>query len=202
MLVLDVQARDMNETPDALRARGVVPAVSYGPKDEPTHFVVDTKKIQKLWKEAGETTMVTLKGVGNDKDTLIHDVQVHPLSGVVSHVDFYVLEKGKKVQVEVQLAFTGLAPAEKVGLIVTKALHEIEIEVDPRELPHHLPVDITGLVAVGDHITAGDVILPASATLITKADEIIASVIEPKQEKVEAPVAAAATPAPEVKKAA
>lgn len=196
MLVLDVQARDMTETPDALRARGVVPAVSYGPKDAPTHFVVDTKKVQKLWKEAGETTMVTLKGVGADKDVLIHDVQVHPLSGVVSHVDFYVVEKGKKVEVEVPLEFVGAAPAEKAGLIVTKALHEIEIEVDPRELPHHLPVDVSGLSSVGDHITAGDVKLPPSAKLLTDSHEIVASVIEPKIEKEETAAPAAEAPAP------
>lgn len=189
MLVLDVQTRDMNEAPDVLRARGFVPAVSYGPKEEPTHFVVDTKKIQKLWKEAGETTLVTLRGVGSDKDVLIHDVQVHPLSGLVSHVDFYVVEKGKKVEVAIPLEFVGSAPAEKAGYIVVKALHEIAIEVDPRNLPHHLVVDISKLTEVGDHITAADIAIPANASLVTHAEEIVASVIEAKQE--EAPAAPA-----------
>jgi len=68
-----------------------------------------------------------------------------------------------------------------------KALHEIEIEVAPAELPHSLPVDISVLANVGDHITAGEVRLPPSATLITDAEEIVVSITEFKEEKEETP---------------
>ncbi len=191
MLTLEVHARAEADSADVLRKRGVVPAVFYGPKQEATSISVDARRLQHVWKEAGETTIVTLKGIGEDKDTLIHDAQFHPVTGKLLHADFYVLEKGKKIKISVPLVFEGAAPAEKSGHIVVKALHEVEIEVAPAELPHHLSVDLTKLVDVGDHITASQIKLPASATLITHGEEIAASVTEFKEEKEEI------TPAPE-----
>src|SRR3989338_8431245 len=184
-MALDVKSRGAKESADTPRKTGSVPAVFYGPKEQTTTIAIDARKLEQAWKEAGETTIVTLKGVGEDKDTLIHDAQFHPVTGKLLHVDFYVLEKGKKVKIKVPLEFTGTAPAEKAGNIVVKALYEIEIEVAPQELPHNLPVDISGLVNAGDHIVAKDIKLPPSATLIEHPDEIVVSVKEFKEEPVE-----------------
>ena len=185
MLALEVKLREAGEKPEILRKRGVVPGVFYGPKQEATPIAIEARKLAHVWRDAGETTIVTLQGVGDDKDTLIHDVQFHPVTGQLLHADFYVLEKGKKITISVPLAFEGVAPAEKSGHIVVKAMHEIEIEVAPAELPHHLVVDLTTLINVGDHITAGQIKLPPSATLITENDEIVASATEFKEEKEE-----------------
>ncbi len=185
MLALEVKPRVSGESPEHLRKSGSVPAVFYGPKQEATPISVDALKLQHVWREAGETTIVTLKGVGDDKDTLIHDAQFHPVTGALLHADFYVLEKGKKITINVPLEFEGVAPAEKAGHIVVKAMHEIEIEVAPAELPHHLVVDLSTLVNAGDHIVASEVKLPASATLKTHGDEIVASATEFKEEKEE-----------------
>lgn len=185
MLALEVKPRNDTDSPDTLRTQGEVPAIFYGPKEKATPIAIDALKLEHVWKEAGETTIVTLKGVGDDKDTLIHDAQFHPVTGRLLHVDFYVLEKGKKVRIKVPLHFEGQAPAEKSGHIVVKTLHEVEIEVTPQELPHNLPVNISKLQNVGDHIVAHDIKLPASATLITSADEIVASVKEFKEESAE-----------------
>jgi len=184
-LVLEVKSRDAKDSADALRKHGVVPAVFYGPKEGATPIAVDARKLERVWKEAGETTIVTLKGMGEDKDTLIHDAQFHPVSGKLLHMDFYVLEKGKKVRIKVPLKFTGSAPAEKAGHIVVKTLHEVEIEVTPQELPHSLSVDLSKLENVGDHTVAKDIALPPSAALITDADDIVVSVKEFKEEVVE-----------------
>ena len=190
MLTLEVKERG-EESPEELRKQGIVPAVYYGPKDTSTAISIDARKFERVWKEAGETTIITLKGAGEDKDTLIHDAQLHPVTGKLLHADFYVLEKGKKVTINVPIEFTGAAPAEKLGHIVVKTLHEVEIEVAPQELPHNLPVDLSVLSNVGDHISAAQIPLPPSATLITSAEEIVASVKEFKEEKEEI------TPAPE-----
>ncbi len=190
MLVLEVKPRDGRDSAEVLRKHGAVPAVFYGPREKSTPIAIDALKLEHLWKEAGETTIVTLKGIGEDKDTLIHDAQFHPMTGKLLHVDFYVLEKGKKIKIKVPLEFTGAAPAEKAGHIVVKTLHEVEIEVAPHELPKALEVNLSKLENVGDHITARHIALPGTATLITNADEIVASVKEFKEE-------AEVTPAPE-----
>lgn len=189
MVTLTVKPKG-DATNDELRADGAVPAVFYGPKEEATSVVVNALELEKVWKEAGETTIVRLSGVGDDKDALFKDVQFHPVTGKMMHADFYVLEKGKKIELAVPLEFVGVSPAEKAGHIVVKALHEVEIEVAPAELPHHLDVDVSSLENVGDHITASQITLPPSAELKTDPEEIVASVTEVVEEKVEAPVAA------------
>lgn len=176
MLELDIKLRDSNESAEMLREQGVIPAVFYGPKENSTSISIDALKLERVWREAGETTIVKLKGVGEEKDTLFHDVQIHPVTGKLLHADFYCLEKGKKIMLSVPLIFINAAPAEKAGHIVIKTLHEVEIEVSPQELPHNLPVDLSLLQNVGDHITASQIPLPASASLITDPDEIVVSV--------------------------
>ncbi len=195
-VVLEVKAREAHEGAEALRASGRVPAVFYGPKQEATPISIDARKIKSVWRDAGETTLITLTGVGDNQDTLIHDIQSHPITGEILHADFYVIEKGKKVEVNVPLEFTGEAPAEKQGLILSKVVHELAIEVSPAELPHSLEVDLSKLVNVGDHILAKDIALPKSAELKIDADEIIVSVSEPqKEEEVPAPAEGEAAPA-------
>lgn len=186
MLTLEVIARDSKESPEDIRKKGLVPAVFYGRTETPTSISVDAKKFDHVFREAGETTIVSLKGDGIEKDSLIHDVQVHPVTGKPMHADFYVLEKGKKITINIPLEFEGQAPAEKAGHIIVKAMHEIEIEVAPQELPKHLVVDLTKLASVGDHISASQIALPPSAELKTSADEIIVSVTEFKEEDLSA----------------
>jgi large subunit ribosomal protein L25 len=185
MLTLEVKARDSKESPQDIRKQGLVPAVFYGPVEEATSISIDAQKFDRIFREAGETTIVTLKGNGIEKDTLIHDVQVHPVTGKPLHADFYVLEKGKKLTINIPLEFVGSAPAEKQGHIVVKALHEVEIEVAPQELPKHLAVDISKLENVGDHILASQIPLPPSAELKTDGDEIVVSITEFKEEKLD-----------------
>jgi len=190
MLALEIKVREPKESVDSLRKRGVMPAVFYGPKEGALAISIDALKFDRVWKEAGETTVIQLKGVGDVKEILIHDVQFHPVTSIPLHADFYVLEKGKKIRIKVPLKFVGVALAEKAGNIVSKALHEVEIEVAPAELPHDLPVDISNLANVGDHITAVQIKLPPSATLITQAGDIVVSITEFKEEKIEEPVVA------------
>ncbi len=191
MVELDIKARDSKESGDAIRAGGFVPAVLYGPKEEATSIAIDAKQFTRIFKEAGETTIIKLKGVGEDKDSLIHDVQLHPVTDLPLHADFYILEKGKKVTLNIPLEFVGEAPAEKLGHIIVKALHEIEIEVAPAELPQQLEVDLSKLENVGDHILASQIVLPSSAELKINPEEIVVSVTAFVEEKIEVPAAEA-----------
>lgn len=176
IMTLNVEKRDSNESAQAIRERGFAPAVFYGPKEDATPVVINARKLASVWKEAGETTIIKLEGAGHDVDTLIKDVQIHPVTGEILHADFYALEKGKKIEISVPLHFVGEAPAEKLGHVVSKALHEIEIEVSAAELPHALDVDLGLLADLHSHITAADVKLPPSAVLKTPSEEIVASV--------------------------
>ncbi len=175
------------ETKSKLQS-GYISAVFYGPQEESTPITLNASEFYRIWKEAGESTIVILKGVGDDKEALIKTVQWHPLTDDAVHVDFYVFERGKKLTVSVPLEFVGEAPAEKLGGNVNKAMHEIEMEVRPSELPQYIEVDLTKLVDLSSTITIADLKLPESATTTLDATDAVASVTEATEEDLSAPV--------------
>src|SRR5581483_2294979 len=143
---LTVEKRDKNLNLNTLRKAGKLPAVVYGRSEESTPIAVDRKIFEKLYKDAGESTVITLKGLGGDKDALIHEVSVHPVSGEAIHADFYAIQKGQTVTVAVPLEFEGVSPAVKdLGGTLVKVMHELEIECEPKDLPQHIMVDISSL---------------------------------------------------------
>ncbi|MEI6191024.1 MAG: 50S ribosomal protein L25 [bacterium] len=186
MFKLKVEKRDLKESLTALRSAGKLPGVFYGPKDPSTPIKMSLADFKKAWKTAGESTVVSLEGSGIDADVLIHDVDLHPVTDVASHVDFYAIEKGKKLSVDVPLDFIGVSPAVKdLGAVLVKVAHDIEIEALPKDLPHKLEVDISTLINFDSVIMAKEIKLPEGVTLKVKPEEVIASVYEPKEEVIE-----------------
>lgn len=174
-----------------MRKAGRLPAVFYGPKEVSTPITVSAVEFKKAWKKAGESSIVILKdAAGNEHEALIHELDIHPLSGEPRHADFYVVEKGKKVEVAVPLVFVGVSPAVKdKGGILVKVRREIEIEAAPRDLPHDLSVDISRLVEFKDVVLAKELVLPKGVELKINPEEVVASVSEAKEEVEEAPAA-------------
>jgi large subunit ribosomal protein L25 len=121
---------------------------------------------------------------------LIHEIDFDPVTDVVRHADFYAIEKGQKVKVNVPVEFVGVAPAVKDlhGTLV-KVRHDIEVEAEPINLPQKIEIDISALIDFSSTVTAGSAKLPAGVVLVTGADEVVASVYETKEEvEVVAPV--------------
>jgi len=190
MLTLNIQKRDKKGGLNALRAGGTIPAVFYGPKEKATPISIGFSDFMKVWKQAGESSIITLVGSGEDHDALIHEVDVHPVSGIARHADFYVIEKGKKIQVKVPLVFIGESEAVKgLGGTLVKVLYEVEIEAMPKDLPRDINVDISPLVAFDSQILAKDLGMPSGVTLLASPEEVVASVYETKEEVVEEVVA-------------
>jgi large subunit ribosomal protein L25 len=200
MLKLKALKRDAVEKPEDVRSSGYIPAVFYGPKEAAQSIKILASDFEKAFKDAGESTVVILDVEGAEHETLIHDVSYHPVRGNIAHVDFYVIEKGKKVQVGVPLEFVGVSPAEKaLGGTLVKVMYEIEIEAMPKDLPHEIKVDISSLVDFESQIHASDIILPAGVVLITGPEEVIALVQEANEEE-EGPIEAVDIASIEVEK--
>lgn len=168
-----------------LRADGEVPAVVYGPKETTTALKLSGKAFEKALKEAGESSVIVLSGAGDDKEVLIHDVTYDRVKGGVEHVDFYAIEKGKEVTVNVPLVFVGEAPAIKLGGTLTKALHEIEVTCKPKDLPHEIVVDTSSLETFEDSIRVKDLKLPTAVQIKNDGEDMVAVVTEVKEEPVE-----------------
>ena len=189
MISLEAKPRTKKDKLEKIRKEGLLPAVYYGRKEKSTSISLKETEFLKVWKEAGESSVIKLKAADGEHDALIHDVAVDPVSGKVLHADFYVVEKGKKVKVRVPLVFEGSAPAVKeLGGTLVKVLHDVEIEAEPSALPHEIKLDIGGLINFESRIFAKDLEMPAGVTLIEDAEEVIALVTEAKEEVEEAPV--------------
>ena len=171
-----------------LRSEGTLPAVMYGPKQAPTALSLSKLEFDKVFKEAGESSIITITGLDKPTDVLVHDVAFDARRGGIVHVDFYAIEKGKKITVDVPLHFIGESPALKIGGTLTKVLHEIEVTAEPTKLPKEIIVDISTLVDFESRITVRDLAIPSGVEFGNDPDDIIALVQEVAEEKEEAPV--------------
>jgi len=186
MITLKVEKRDIKENLGEIRKSGKIPAVFYGKKEASTSIKLPFAIFEKTLKDAGESTVLHLDGDGIDVDVLIHEVDLDPVTDKPRHVDFYAIEKGKKLEINIPLEFIGVSPAVKdLGGILVKVMHEIEIEALPKDLPHKIEVDISTLATFDSVVTAGSIKLPEGVILKIKPEEVIASVYEPKDEVVE-----------------
>jgi len=184
MLTLAVEKREKTgASMHALRRAGSIPAVVYGAHQVSTPVAISARAFEKVLREAGEATIVSLSGLGEPLPVLIHEVDLHPITNNPRHVDFYAVTKGEKVEVAIPLVFVGESPAVKSGANLIKVLHEIEIKADPMSLPHDISVDLSRLVTIDDRIYAKDLVLPAGIGLVTDAEEVVALAQEVVEEK-------------------
>lgn len=188
MITIKATIRDKKPTAATIRKGGRIPAVFYGRKEAAQAISMDKKDFDKAMLHAGESSVISLEGPWGTHDVLVNDMTRHPLTEAVEHVDFYVLEKDRKVKVRVPLEFVGVSAAVKdLGGTLIKVLHAIEIEALPKNLPSGLTVDIALLSTLESQILAKDVVLPSGVDLVEKAEAVVASVATYKEE-VEAPV--------------
>lgn len=153
---------------------GALPAVVYGPKQEPISITVPLPEFQALLRHGGESALIELAGLEKPLQVLIHDLDRDPVTHIPRHADFFAVEKGAKVTVSVPLAFVGDSAAVKAGANLVKVLHEVEIESDPTKLPSEIEVDISKLEAMDDQIHVSDLKAPNGVEILMPADEVVA----------------------------
>lgn len=188
---LILQAQKRKETGKAvkrLREKGFLPAVLYGHNTENKNLIVKTSEFMRVYKEAGESTLIDLFIDNQPVKVLIQDIQVHPLNGSFLHADFRQVNMEEKIHTHIPIVFVGESPAvkERKGVLVTNK-DEFEVSCLPGKLVHEIPVDISSLRDVEDAIYVKDITPPEGISIIDDPDEIIANIVHETQE-VEEPV--------------
>jgi large subunit ribosomal protein L25 len=192
----------------ALRRQGQLPANVYGKKVKSQAVSVEEKELVKVFSKAGETGLVELILDSDKKPVLIHNVQHHPVTGKILHVDFYQVDLKEKVTAKVPIAIIGesLAVRDKIGVLLT-LVSELEVESLPADLPEKIEIDISGLAAVDQTVKVADLKVSQKikiladqnkelvkvAPLVSKEAEQMA---KEEAEKAAAAVAAVETAAP------
>lgn len=170
------------------RNKGSIPGVLYGPGyPDSVPFYVSAEKIAPVTHSGRwETARIEVEVPGGKKEMcLMRDLQKDPLSGKILHVDLLQLMKGHKISVNVPVEITGREKCIgiKQGGVFEQLVHEIEMEVLPREIPDSFVIDISSLPLEGV-VRIGDLSLPESAALMLDSEEVIVTIGHARVEAV------------------
>lgn len=175
-----------------LRSQGQIPAVIYGRGREPQPLSLNARDLDKLLEHiVAESTVIEVK-VGDDTSkTLIREIQRHPYKRQILHVDFQALVAGEKVVVNIPIVLMGIPEGVRLGGgVLDQTLRELEIRVDPSDIPNHIEVDVTNLI-IGDSLHVSDITVPAGVEVLDDPEGSVCVCAAPRAviEEVAAPEA-------------
>lgn len=160
----------------SLRATGRIPAVVYNSKGESTMIDVDAIEFNKAWRAITPTTFVELKIDGKTSlNTLIKDAEYNIRNDEVLHADFFEPAADQKLTAVMKVQYTGTPAGVLKGGFMLKHLPEVKIVATPKDLPVRVVADVSSL-NVGDVLRVKDLKLDSGVTVLTDAEEALASV--------------------------
>ena len=184
-----------------IKAAGFVPAVIYGAKDASLNLQIVERELSQLLGHATSESVLVEVNIkdGGTKTALISEVQHHPVSGAILHLDLHAISMDEVLTVEVNVETIG----EPVGVttgggVLEVTLRTLEIECLPGDLPESITVDVSKL-EIGDSVHVGSLTLPKGVTVLNDPELTVAHVAPPTvEEEPAAPSEAPAGAQPEV----
>jgi large subunit ribosomal protein L25 len=164
-----------------LRSNGQVPAVIYGHGRDPQPLSLNARDLDKLLGNIqAESTVIEVTVGGATAKTLIREIQRHPIKRQILHVDFQALVAGEKVTVSIPILLLVVPEGVRLGGgVLDQTLRELEIEVDPSNIPDHVELDITNMV-IGDSKHVSDLSLPPGVEVLDDAETSVAVCAAPR----------------------
>ena len=172
-----------------LRKEEKVPSIIYGGKKDPLMVTLSIHEITHLLEDENTFTSVLDLVVGKSTESVVlKDIQRHPAKNTITHVDFLRVDAKQTLVTTTPLHFVGMEENEalRLGNMLNQFVVSVEISCLPKDLPHGIDVDVTNL-AVGDHLSLTDLVLPEGVTInalqhedVEAHDQTVCSVSEPK----------------------
>ena len=203
ILTAEIREGVGKERAKKLRAKGLIPAIFYGPRSQTVPLVIDSKELSKaLQTEAGENVLIDLnirKGNQSDrKVVMLKDIQIDPLQRITLHTDFYEVAMDEMVTVEIPVHLVGKPEGTKMGGILEQVRRVIQIQCLPGDIPKSIDIDVSPL-KIGDSIHVQDIQVE-KAKILSDTNFTIATVVPPVvEEKVVEAVAPEVVEGVEVK---
>ena len=171
-----------------LRRNGLTPVHMYGPEIESGSLQCDSTILGRIITDAGTNIPVTVNVVEGEQDNLcfIREVQYHPVTNKVLHVDFMKVQEGKVVQAQVPIAVEGTSPAVRtMGGTLLQPLQTLTVEALPLEIPEIIVLQAELLVDFETNLYVSDIKLNDNVAVINESSEMVASVVAPRVERLE-----------------
>ena len=171
-----------------LRAAGQVPAVLYGKDQEAISLTLNAREALSLFHSiSGENTIVAVQ-IDDDKEameTLVREIQMHPYRPDIIHVDFYCIERGVALELDIPANYIGTPQGVREdGGILEVILHELRVKCLPSAIPDTIDIEISGL-DIGDSIHASELTIEEGVELLTDPGQTICLVSAPRVEEEE-----------------
>ena len=172
-----------------LRRAGQIPAVVYGHGAETIHIALDAHETF-LAVRYNQNALVTVTINGTDQLALVRDIQRHPMTWDIEHVDLIGVRKGEQVEVTIPVTVVGESAP---GTVVTTDILSLVVKADATAIPENIEVDVEGKPE-GTQIRIADIVFPESVTTEMDPEDLVVSVIVPQAdaaiEEVDAALAA------------
>jgi large subunit ribosomal protein L25 len=181
-----------------LRAKGLIPAVCYGPYDKPLHVAIEPEAIKKAIATPHKfNTVIKLEIEGGETRTvLFKDFEKDPVDGHLLHADFLEVRMDKEVVVNVPVVLIGKPVGVTEGGILQQVARTLPVLCKPSDIPEKIEVDVSGL-KIAESLHVKDVKLPPGVKLKVKGDQTVAVVNIPEKEEEAPKPAVAAVPGAE-----
>ena len=181
---LNVDIRKEHGTSAARRARlqNKVPAVVYHSGIEAIPLSVDKTSLNKALRTGQMIFEVNVED--KNQFVLVKEIQYHPVTDEIIHVDFQKVKEDEKISLEVAVRSSGEAQGVKLGGLLVQMLNSVTIKCKPAEIPEFLEIDVTDM-EMNTNLFVKDITLPNDVEMLTAEDIAVVSVQEPKQEKEE-----------------
>ncbi|MBM3602581.1 MAG: 50S ribosomal protein L25/general stress protein Ctc [Alphaproteobacteria bacterium] len=173
ILVVEGNARGVLGTGGAraVRRQGLIPAVVYGNNQDPQAVAIQLRPIENALNKPGfYTKLFDLKIDGKSVRTIARDIQFHPVTDRILHIDFQRIDPSSTIRVDVPLVVVGHAesPGLKNGGVLNLLLHSIALECSVDKIPENLEVSLAG-IDIGESLHVEDIALPNGAKLVPGA---------------------------------
>ena len=143
-----------------VRMTGDIPAVVYGPDCDAISVAVSAREFHAAMRHSSGTTIFSLDVDGKPNMVVLRDIQRHPLTSKVIHLDFYAISESRLLTISVPLKFVGTARGVKdEGGIMQVTMHEVEVSCLPKNIPAEVEIDISDL-GIGESIHVKDLNIP------------------------------------------
>ncbi|WP_075979827.1 50S ribosomal protein L25/general stress protein Ctc [Bacillus massilinigeriensis] len=165
-----------------LRKLGNIPAVVYGSNLANKSVYINESDLIKTMRDVGRNGIIALEIDGDKHNVIVTDYQSDPIKREIIHIDFLAVDMSKEITTEVRIVLIGEAAGVKDGGVLQQPLFEISITAKPANIPPSIEVDVTNL-QVNEVLTIADIKNYENIHINHESDEVIASILPPKQEE-------------------
>ena len=168
-----------------LRNKELIPGVIYAKNQENVNVQFTARDFEKVLRQAGTSTIISLDIDGEGKEVLIKDFDSHPYKNQFLHVDFQAIDQNETIRVTVPVVLLNRDDMEVVEGVLVQNLDDVEVECLPKYIPQTADVDVKEM-QIGDNKTIADldIFSNENITILAEEDDVVCSLQEVSEEEI------------------